>query len=128
MGVHCFKGPACPSSTTASPRFTTWCTRTGPPACAGGQGAQLAALIHAEWPACRRLLDVFCGIGTQAIGLALQGEDLHTQETRTHALRSRYYAVSTDRLRGLMREAGFEHVRRIDDAFYQPVLVGTQPG
>jgi len=232
------------------------------PASVRRQGAQLAALIHAEWPARGRLLDVSCGIGTQAIGLALQGfavtgsdvsagavgraqqeagswgvslalsvcdvrqahghhgagfdlviscdnslphlltdqdlllglqqmraclapgggciitlrdyareergrhlvkpcgvrleggkryllfqvwdfsaegshydlsfffveEDLRTQETRAHTLRSRYYAVSTERLCELMREAGFERVRRIDDAFYQPVLVGTQPG
>ncbi|HET7867685.1 MAG TPA: class I SAM-dependent methyltransferase [Burkholderiaceae bacterium] len=226
------------------------------------QGAQLAALIHAEWPARRRLLDVSCGIGTQAIGLALQGfavtgsdvsagaierarqeagrwgvslalsvcdvrqaqdhhgagfdvvisadnslphlltdqdlllaleqmraclapgggcvitlrdyareergrhlvkpygvrlengrryllfqvwdfdadgerydlgfyfveEDLHTRQVHTHVMRSRYYALSTDRLCELMRVAGFRQVRRIDDAFYQPVLVGTQPG
>jgi hypothetical protein len=26
-----------------------------------------------------------------------------------------------------MRTAGFEHVRRIDDACYQPLLVGTKP-
>ena len=30
--------------------------------------------------------------------------------------------VSTDRLCELMVEAGFEQVRRIDEAFYQPVL------
>lgn len=38
------------------------------------QGEQLAALIASEWPGPqRKLLDVACGIGTQAIGLALQG-------------------------------------------------------
>ena len=42
-------------------------------------------------------------------------------------MRSRYYAISTEHLMELMREAGFAHVRRIDDAFYQPVLVGTRP-
>jgi hypothetical protein len=26
----------------------------------------------------------------------------------------------------LMREAGFHNVRRIDDAFYQPVLIGSK--
>ena len=232
------------------------------PASVRRQGAQLAELIHAEWPAHRRVLDVSCGIGTQAIGLALQGfavtgsdlsaasverarqeagrwgvslalsvcdvrqahghhgtgfgvvvsadnslphlltdqdlllaleqmraclapgggcvvtlrdyareergrhlvkpygvrvengrryllfqvwdfdadgerydlgfyfveEDLHTRQVRTHVMRSRYYALSTDRLCELMRTAGFQQVRRIDDAFYQPVLVGTRPG
>lgn len=44
----------------------------------------------------------------------------------THRLRSRYYAVPTERLCALMREAGFTDVRRIDGAFYQPVLVGTR--
>jgi hypothetical protein len=46
----------------------------------------------------------------------------------THTMRSRYYTVSTERLCGLMSAAGFRDVRRIDDVFYQPVLVGTQPG
>ena len=37
------------------------------------QGEQLSALIEAEWPSSRKILDVSCGIGTQAIGLAMQG-------------------------------------------------------
>jgi SAM-dependent methyltransferase len=53
-------------------------------------------------------------------------ENFATQEVRTHAMRSRYYAVSVDTLLDLMHEAGFQNVRRIDDAFYQPVLVGTR--
>ena len=42
------------------------------------------------------------------------------------AMRSRCYAIGTDRLLALMAEAGFERVRRLDDVFYQPVLVGTK--
>ena len=53
-------------------------------------------------------------------------EDLATQAVATHAMRSRYYAVSTDKMCALMREAGFDKVRRIDGAFYQPVLIGTR--
>lgn len=53
-------------------------------------------------------------------------EDLSTGAVQTHAMRSRYYAISTDRLCALMREAGFSDVRRIDGAFYQPVLIGTK--
>ncbi len=53
-------------------------------------------------------------------------ENLSTQEVKTHVMRSRYYAVSTTKLCDLMRQAGFENVRRIDGAFYQPVLVGTK--
>jgi hypothetical protein len=33
------------------------------PASVRRQGAQLAALIRAEWPVRRRVLDVSCGIG-----------------------------------------------------------------
>jgi SAM-dependent methyltransferase len=54
-------------------------------------------------------------------------EDLGTRKVRTHSMRSRYYAVSTDRLIELMHRAGFENVRRLDGVFYQPVLVGTRP-
>jgi SAM-dependent methyltransferase len=53
-------------------------------------------------------------------------EDLATQEVKTHAMRSRYYAVSTHRLSELMQEAGLQNVRRLDGIFFQPVLVGTK--
>lgn len=61
------------------------------------------------------------------LGMFVVEEDLSTQEVRTHAMRTRYYAISTERLSALMRQAGFQDVRRIDGAFYQPVLVGTRP-
>lgn len=53
-------------------------------------------------------------------------ENLSNHEVTTHAMRSRYYAISTGKLCDLMREAGFQNVRRIDEAFFQPVLVGTR--
>ena len=34
---------------------------------------------------------------------------------------------TTDRLLELMGQAGFEGAHRLDDRFYQPVLVGTKP-
>jgi len=37
------------------------------------QSEQLSAILEAEWGAHRKVLDVSCGIGTQAIGLALRG-------------------------------------------------------
>lgn len=52
-------------------------------------------------------------------------ENIATQEVKTHAMRSRYYAISTARLVELMQHAGFTNVRRLDGLFYQPVLVGT---
>jgi SAM-dependent methyltransferase len=53
-------------------------------------------------------------------------EDLSTSNVRTHVMRSRYYAVPIAKLLTLMHRAGFNNVRRIDDAFFQPVLVGTK--
>lgn len=61
------------------------------------------------------------------LGFFFVTEDLSTHKVDTRVMRSRYYAVSTTRLCELMREAGLENVRRIDDAFFQPVLVGTRP-
>jgi SAM-dependent methyltransferase len=53
-------------------------------------------------------------------------EDQSTSKVRTHVMRCKYYAVSIAKLLALMRRAGFSRVRRIDDAFFQPVLVGTK--
>jgi len=53
-------------------------------------------------------------------------EDLSSKTVQTHTMRSRYYAVSIEKLLALMREAGFQRVAELDDAFYQPVLVGTK--
>ena len=54
-------------------------------------------------------------------------EDLSSKETRVRTMRSRYYAIGTDKLLALMREAGFEDVMRLDEVFYQPALIGTRP-
>jgi len=51
-------------------------------------------------------------------------EDRGADTATTHALRSRYYGVTTDRLLELMRVAGFTHAERLDGVFYQPLLVG----
>jgi SAM-dependent methyltransferase len=42
-------------------------------------------------------------------------------------LRSRYLAIPVAEVSELMRAVGFERVRRLDDRFFQPVLVGTRP-
>jgi SAM-dependent methyltransferase len=54
-------------------------------------------------------------------------EDRDDAEPITHVMRSRYHAVTTDRLVQLMREAGFDDVERIDGRFFQPLIVGTKP-
>jgi SAM-dependent methyltransferase len=53
-------------------------------------------------------------------------ENLVTGEVKTHAMRSRYYAVATSRLCELMEQAGLRNVRRLDGVFFQPVLIGTR--
>jgi len=70
-----------------------------------------------------KVLDVSCGIGTQAIALAQAG---FSKAVQTHAMRSRYYAISPCKVLTLMEEAGFAAVKRLDDVFYQPVLIGTK--
>lgn len=44
----------------------------------------------------------------------------------TIAMRSRYYCITTDKLEGLMREAGFTSVQTLKDKFYQPVILGLK--
>lgn len=46
-------------------------------------------------------------------------------EARTHTMRATYYALPVARLMELMRDAGFEDVRQLDeDAFFQPLVLG----
>jgi SAM-dependent methyltransferase len=40
---------------------------------------------------------------------------------------SRFYAISTERLLELMREAGLQEYRRLDETIYQPILIGRSP-
>jgi hypothetical protein len=47
-------------------------------------------------------------------------------QPETHVMRSKYYAVGTDRLMELMRRTWFASVERLDRRFYQPVLVGNR--
>lgn len=46
----------------------------------------------------------------------------------TQLLRSRYYAVTIERLVALLAEAGFAAVQRRDDVLFQPVLLAHRPG
>lgn len=45
----------------------------------------------------------------------------------TEVARSTYYAVSISALVVLMESAGFVGVRRIDDAYFQPLIIGNRP-
>lgn len=55
-------------------------------------------------------------------------EDHGGPECRTHTLRSTYYAVTIPKLMDLMRQVGFENVRRLDERFFQPVITGNKEG
>ena len=45
----------------------------------------------------------------------------------TKVLRTRYYAVTLDRLESLLRESGFVDVQRLDSVMFQPVLLAHRP-
>jgi glycine/sarcosine N-methyltransferase len=45
----------------------------------------------------------------------------------TEVLRSRYYAITIERLVALLAEAGFAAVQRRDDVLFQPVLLARRP-
>ena len=51
-------------------------------------------------------------------------EDGGGAECTTHVMRAKYYAIPVARLLELMTEAGFSGVRRIDQRFFQPLIVG----
>jgi SAM-dependent methyltransferase len=53
-------------------------------------------------------------------------EDRGGTDCRTHIMRSKYYAVSILSLMKMMRDAGFDDVLRMDDRFFQPIIVGTK--
>jgi SAM-dependent methyltransferase len=54
-------------------------------------------------------------------------EDTGSADLQTKVFRSRYYAIPVDRVRQLMVDAGFSRVRRLDDVYYQPLLIGSRP-
>jgi SAM-dependent methyltransferase len=53
-------------------------------------------------------------------------EDRRDAGVETRVTRAMYYALPVPRLVELMREAGFADVRRLDGAFYQPLVVGRR--
>jgi hypothetical protein len=60
------------------------------------------------------------------LAMYLVEDDRKSESARTHVFRCRYRAISPDRIVELMTSAGFAEVRRLDDVFYQPVLIGTR--
>lgn len=54
-------------------------------------------------------------------------EDRGNADVQTRVMRATYYALPVSRLVELMRDAGFADVRRLDGAFYQPLVLGRRP-
>ena len=53
-------------------------------------------------------------------------EDKGELECHTHVMRSQYYAIGITRLIELMTKTGFIEVKRLDNQFFQPVIIGTR--
>jgi len=53
-------------------------------------------------------------------------EDTGNDNCNTRVMRSQYYAVSIEVLMNIMQKAGFTDVSRIDDIFYQPIIIGKK--
>lgn len=53
-------------------------------------------------------------------------EDHGLADCPTQVMRTKYYAVGTDKLMALMIEAGFTRVRMLAERFYQPVIIGVK--
>ncbi len=54
-------------------------------------------------------------------------EDHGAAEAVTHIMRTQYYAVGSGTLISLLQQAGFQDVQRLDEPFFQPIIVGTHP-
>jgi len=53
--------------------------------------------------------------------------DVGGSECHTVVLRSTYYAIAVADLVRLMERAGFANVKRVDNEFFQPLVVGVRP-
>jgi SAM-dependent methyltransferase len=83
------------------------------------QAGQLASIIRDRWPAAQSVLDVSCGIGTQALGLARQGFHVTASDLSAGAIaRARKEAqrrgVAIDFTVCDMRAASTHHGRPFD--------------
>ena len=54
-------------------------------------------------------------------------EDSGGANCKTQVMRSKYYAVTIEKLVELMSEAGYKEVQRVDGRYFQPVIIGTKP-
>jgi len=59
--------------------------------------------------------------------LSMEIEPVGCPDERPVVLTSSYLAIPVAQVAELMRAVGFTAVRRVDDRFFQPVLIGTRP-
>jgi SAM-dependent methyltransferase len=84
-------------------------------------------LVHVEGDK-RRIVFQVWAFENSHYELSLYIIDDHTQhEPEVQVVRTRYYAVGIETLKELMKHAGFVDVQRLDEPFYQPVIVGRRP-
>lgn len=87
----------------------------------------LTPIVHAEGDSRRILFQVWEVAGEQyELSIYIVTDDRQS-EPAVRVMRTRYYAVSIDTLLQLMRRAGFEELERLDEPFFQPVIVGQRP-
>jgi SAM-dependent methyltransferase len=48
------------------------------------------------------------------------------QDCQTQVMRGHYYAIGTDKVMKLLTQAGYDQVKRLDDVFFQPVIIGKK--
>lgn len=53
-------------------------------------------------------------------------KDSGMKTCKTLVFRSQYYAISIIKIMGLMKNVGFTNVQRIDDGYFQPIIIGTR--
>lgn len=53
-------------------------------------------------------------------------EDRGGSMCKTYSYRSTYYAIGIPKVMELMQQAGFHDIRRLDDRFFQPMIIGTR--
>ena len=53
-------------------------------------------------------------------------EDHGKSTCKTHALRATYYAIGIPKIIAMMKQAGFDNVHRLDDRYFQPMIIGIK--
>ena len=60
------------------------------------------------------------------LSLYIVEENISKSKVQTHVFKTRYFAVSIPTIMSIMRDVGFNQVMRLNDVFYQPVIIATK--